>query len=515
MDKLQLYINISCQGYRNMLEINADETVRSLIKDISTTVGEVNYRAGEKNIFYILNYVTQGVFITLVRTIPDNKPDHLAAWIFIPYNLNITGSEIVEVVDIIATAVNQPKISSEVLDNIRRVFDREYDVNEQAGAIAPNYGSQYAHRYYGETTGYTLDDLIGKNRYQTSNLAYRGVILIDKDKVGTAKGTDLSDEPLEQMVKLFPPKNDGPYHPVIFGQQFDRPFLAPLMGTVELVWENPGAADIRQSIVVNRPNLRVEYIHGEQKADTPPPTPSLPTQSEDHNKPLFTKPIKSPYKNSGKATENAPVQKPTSEATTNDNNQTPPQPHPHGAIDWKGIVNPMTDTVTKAIWCVTGFVLGIIVALVCTCSGPNTVAVDSESTAENPDSIAQTDETKQEDTIANPVKQTVKKEAPKAPDRSLQAALTYLDNNPVWDRDELESYPDLKGLYYDMNNFNKTQLYSKWKKKLAKSSRFRKVAEHASLGRKKAPRVPQGQKTYNTGDVHTIKIVTYLNTIDP
>lgn len=500
MDKLQLYINISCQGYRNMLEINANEVIRSLIKDISITVDEVNYKPGEKNIFYLLNYITQGVFITLIRTIPDHKPDHLAAWIFIPYNLNITGSEIAEVVDTIAAAVNQPKISSEVLDNIRRIFDREYDVNEQAGAIAPNYGSQYAHRYYGDTTGYTLYDIIGKNRYQTSYLTYKGIVLIDKDRIGTVKGADLTDEPLEQMVKLLPPKNNGPYHPVIFGRSFDRPFLAPLMGTVELVWENPGAPDIRQSIVVNRPNMRVEYIHSNQKDSSPTPAPVYASQSEDNTKPLFTKPIKSSY-----------IHKPVAETPVSDDNHKANQ---HGAIDWKDIANPMTDTVTKAIWCVTGFILGIVVALLCTCSGPDNTADEPEVTTENTDSI-QVEKEKPVVKEVKPVKETVKEEVPKAPDRSLQAALTYLDNNPVWDRDELESYPDLKGLYHDMNNFNKTQLYSKWKKKLAKSSRFRKVAEHASLGRKKSPRVPEGQKTFNTGDIHTIKIVTYLNTIDP
>lgn len=505
MDKLQLYINISCRGYRNMLEINADEVIRSLIKDISIVVDEVDYDEDEKNIFYLLKYVRQGVFITLIRTIPSNKPDHLAAWIFVPYNLNITGSEIMDVVDMIATAVNQSKISSDALDAIRRTFDREYDTNEQAGAIAPNYGSRYAHRYYGESTGYLLDDLIGKSRYQTSYLPYSGVILVDKDEVGSVSDNDLTDEPLEQMVKLQPPSgdNDG-YHPIIFGQTFDRPFLAPLMGTVEVVWEKPGAQDFRQSIMVNRPNMRIESFHADKPTD---PVKSVP---ETEAGPLYT--------NRTNESHTSPKKTPVSTRPSKQEHHTIANDTKHDdSIDWKGIANPLNDSVSKAIWCAIGFILGLITALAFTCSGSDTSSTTevTESTVVTTDSIKQPISGISEDEKITPIETTVKEEVPKAKDKSISDAIAYLDNNDTWTLEELESYPDLKGLYSDMNNFRKEQLYTKWKNKLSASERFTKLAEHARLGKKKAPRVPQGQKTYNIGNDHTIKIITYLNTIDP
>lgn len=92
-------------------------------------------------------------------------------------------------------------------------------------------------------------------------------------------------------------------------------------------------------------------------------------------------------------------------------------------------------------------------------------------------------------------------------------AINYLDTHEVWTMEELEKYPELNGLFADMNNFSLQSIIDKWGAKLSKSKRFSKVAHHAGEGMRKKVFKPEG--TYCKSGDHAIKVQSYLNRIDP
>lgn len=530
MGKLQLYITIAYKGYREMLEINADPKVKESVSNLSHVVGKVKYKTGKMNIFFMLRYIPEGVFLTVLRTIPALYPDHLAAWIFIPYDAKVTNTEIDEVTYTVIRAISNSKITSETYAELCKLFDKDYETIPLAGAMAPNSGKETAYRYYGDLTAYILSDLIGTKRYQTSYLPFAEVVLADKGIVTEIKGHSLTDEPLDQMVKLHPPVSPDPaFRPTIFGREFDKPYLAPLMGTVEIRWMHGDTPAAVQSIMVNRPNMKPDSVALEElmPATSHPQQPvsqdsanqaSETAQRSDHQHTHFEH-TQNPYFHSQTRNYQREEGQPPAQ-NTKSTIKSRVSAVCSNIMDFFKSLSSDAYTRAKALWGLIGFLTGVLVTMMCTCisnhaSGLRSNVLDlSSDSLEIASPVEIVDVTVPESkTGVDGVAGIVENEA----DKSMMAAITYLEGFKTWTKPELEKYPELQGLYDDLNNFNKERIVSHWGPKLKKSKRFTKIVEHArqAIKRGKKPRVPEGQKTFNPPNRQSIKIMTYLNTIDP
>ncbi len=550
MGKLQLYITIAYKGYREMLDINADPKVKESVSNLSHVVGKIKYKTGKMNIFFMLRYIPDGVFLTVLRTIPALKPDHLAAWIFIPYDVKVSNTEIEEVTGTVLKAISNSKITSETYSELCKVFEKDYENIPLAGAMAPNNGKQTAYRFYGDLTAYILSDLIGTKRYQTSYLPFAEVVLADKGSVSDINGHSLTDEPLDQMVKLYPPVSPDPaFRPTIFGCEFDKPYLAPLMGTVEIRWMNGDTPAAVQSIMVNRPNMKPDIVALEELMPTTGTLPQVSQHAEATHNPDYQSPqpkqtppaaTQTHHRSSLTQTQSA-VHHATSSESPYFQSQTRSYQTEEGASliqkpesTFKSYISAFygnikdffkslsTDpfTRTKALWGLVGFLTGVLVTMLCTCvsnhgNGLNSKVLDLSSDSLEIASPVEIVE------VADPGVGAPEESNPRIEEnpaeRSMMAAITYLEGFKTWTKPELEKYPELRGLYDDLNNFNKERIVSHWGPKLKKSKRFTKIVEHArqAIKRGKKPRVPEGQKTFNPPGRQNIKIMTYLNTIDP
>lgn len=96
---------------------------------------------------------------------------------------------------------------------------------------------------------------------------------------------------------------------------------------------------------------------------------------------------------------------------------------------------------------------------------------------------------------------------------SLQHAIDYLDNNAVWNRDEMERNPYLGGLFDDMNNFNLDELCGMWKDQLKDSKKFMDVADWAQSVKNKGknPATGKHSPTYNQPGDNLIHRQNYIN----
>lgn len=180
---------------------------------------------------------------------------------------------------------------------------------------------------------------------------------------------------------------------------------------------------------------------------------------------------------------------------------------------------------SKLIYAAVGLVVGVLLTLLLgTCSG-NSEHQSTLAPAANPDSIVPVAkpivdapptppaaEDKQDEPKADQANATQQAQ-PAAADNNLTVAdaIKYLDNNTKWDRNELEKNPATRGLFDDMNNFNRQQIIDKWGPKLKDSKRFTKLVGHVRGGMNKA----KLSGTFNQNGDNIITVQSYLNRVDP
>lgn len=567
MSKLQLYITISHKGYRNQAEINASEKVRQHISDVAEVLEDVTYNPKEKNILYLLKYTDDGVFVTVLRTIPSNPCDHLASWIFIPSDIRISNEEIEDVVKSVVEVVSKSKITSEGFNELRNIFDHNYPMLDNAGATVSNFGNQYAHRFFGANSGYSLADYIGIHRYQTEYLKYAGVILADKTRVESISGPDLTAAPLELMVNLFPPlPGDRPYQPFIFGRPFTHPFLVPLMQPVEITWEGTGAVDIRQSIMVSKPNMRPDNISKSPDQNTAPNLQPAEAGDKHETDVAADSGNRNPEVTDNSLPDNkaadsrsATKQRNEPRFERNPDARTSPIDRMHvynfeipaKSADIAGMIRfkiqtratlegspidgyELSDTIQEGAsrsnhllyspnisklkttaWGIAGLITGILLTLLCMTAFNNTAgkpakpattpAADSTLILQNPGDTA--------NITAGDVSALVQSFVG---DATLDKAVAYLDSNDTWDKATLDSYPDLRGLYDDMNKMDRSRIVNHWGPKLKDSRKFSKIVEHS----KKSLKANKKTRTKNNGRFNpdtktTIFVRSWLNAVDP
>ena len=112
--------------------------------------------------------------------------------------------------------------------------------------------------------------------------------------------------------------------------------------------------------------------------------------------------------------------------------------------------------------------------------------------------------------------QTQQPEKPAQPDTVSAEAIRYLDDNKVWAKAELDKFPELRGLFEDLNTYNFSKIIDVWGPKLTKSSRFQQVVGSAIHCQTVKKFVPKPGETYCTkpGDT-AMTVYAYRCRIDP
>ena len=259
MNKLQLYIYKSLRGFKSVRNINPAENIQRHILDVRKALEMIDYNPAEKYLFYMISYIDEGAFFTILRTIPSAPLDHLASTIFVPSGLQITQQEMEAVVRRTTRMVSNPAVSAEELAELHTTFAREYPVERDAPAMVASEGRDYAWCLYGGDTHRPLSEFFGKALYQPGYLPYAGVLLIDADLGVKGDRNDISNMPLATTVPVLPPDTtpEG-FTPHIYHHIFDRPFLAPLDGTVDIVWKRAGFEDRTQQVRITRADQVIE-----------------------------------------------------------------------------------------------------------------------------------------------------------------------------------------------------------------------------------------------------------------
>lgn len=514
MKRLQLYITMSKGDFRNIVDINAEPEVKALVGDLRSAVCQVDYQASAKNIFYLMKYTDTGVFIIVLRTIPDVTGNYLAAWIFTPYSCLIPDKDLYSVVEFVSEKVAGHSLTNQIFGEIRQLFHQEYEEAPLAPVFAPNGGKAFAYRYYNGNTGASLADLIGRFRYQACYLPFAGVLMVDSSISDNVSGTNLTSAPKETMATLLPPDctdTDG-YVPTIYACRFDVPYFAPMDRTFDIIWRKPGAPDVKQPVTVSKSEMQAPAF-------------------EEYTRPVQVHTVKAEHKTEAVKT-TSKKQRPNVEDEI-DTEPVKPAINSNEYTEEGSIFDRYSDAINKALYVAGGFLLGVIVTLLFTCSHddepietphPLPAAQEAQQPAQ-PQAVANAVSTitepqtpQQEETPAPQPQETAPAQQPQQPDtapaqpaNSRKEAIAYLDKHTTWKKAEMEKYPELKGLYDDMNKVDRKAIINKWGPKLKDSKKFNNIVTHARLSlKKKARRTP-----YNSPKASSIPLQDYLNNMDP
>ncbi len=575
MNKIQLYITKSTRTFKSMVNINPEEDVRAAVTDVRTYLEKVDYDAAEKNIFYLLKSTASGTFVTVLRTIPTDLGDHLAAWIFFPSTLDISAEDAVEIVKYTTKKVAAQGLNADDLAELRGIFSKEYTPVDDAPAIVPcrSADDEFAVRFYGDNAGTSLAELVS-SRYQLAYTPFSAVLLIDDSLGITSAAPDLTHEPIENMVTVFPPDaNADGFAPTIFGEPFTRPFYAPEGADIDIVWTKNGFDDITEGFKVEKTGDRPGpvatstskkaisaasfeitalatrqsldgqcsitvngcEINGTRYFTLPELASAMVTVACDG---FYTYSARIDLASSTRALiqlrERHKVYNFEISAKSSDiagmisfqiNTKNPLTESP---IDGYVVADEMQEGTTRtnhlvyhpdlghrplierAIYAAGGVIVGLLLGwLIFGGKGSS----DTVETGVVADSTAVTETVDNTATPAGP--QPAAAAAPQPAATSLDDAVRYLDTNRTWTRTEMEQFPDLRGLYNDMNVIDRHKIVETWGPKLKESRTFQSIVEHAKMSYRKKARIKGNRNTFNAPDDEKIAVQSYLNTIDP
>lgn len=182
MNLLQLYIAKSLRGYKSLVSFNATDEVARHVVDVRRALAAVHYDPAEKIIVYLVSYIPEGTLLTILRTIPSEPLDHLAATVFVPAVSAITARELDHVVREVTRKISAPAMKGEDVARLRELFAKEYPDRPQAPVLrASAAGADYAVELYGGDTGVELIDFLGDNLYDARRTALAGTLLVDAE----------------------------------------------------------------------------------------------------------------------------------------------------------------------------------------------------------------------------------------------------------------------------------------------------------------------------------------------
>lgn len=532
-NKLGLKIVRIKQGYTDLFEINGDQVWTKNVWDIRKDLENIDNLDGSSAVL-MLTSVDTGHILTVASLIEGRITDCISAWIYVPASINIAGKELVEIVD----AVKKEILANERNDErLTQLLSKTYESAPASRITTKSNGEKCAYRYYGQKAKYTLAELL-KDMCQSYYKNYKSIFFLDNStSLRCLSGDNLSDHKVYSMVVIKSPGQVDSFVPYIGEQPFVGQMYAIEGDVINIEWRRDGYMPIHTSSTItpgakyslptpnqyvrllpynyikitDEWNQRVEdyelYVAKKlvnKGADIPisesmlnnvwveiyaegyePRSGHVNLMQPVHIKMTkemysyeFLLPLKNdegyyPIKISGnRKVKSSPVKGYVTEdgyVTRNDKNYLRFKPF------------------TRKFW-ITCLICSIIVLLLGVCGG----YALNDFIGGKADNQEVSKLTKENTELKNRIKELEKRNYNYTPkgatnnneDYSLDAAVSYLDNNNKWNRTEMEKFDDLKGLWDALNE----RLFDdiiKYEAKLKQSVTFSEVLQAVKANKHK------------------------------
>lgn len=235
-NKLGLKIVRTSEGYVEGLEVNGAQEWTKNIRDVREDLKYIENFQGSSTVLMMV-CLDKGNLITIASLIEGRITDCISAWIYIPDNLIISGKKLVEIIDITKNEILAVMQNDSLL---KEIFSKEYESAPANRIYKKSNTDQYAYRYYGKGCNYELWELLD-NIYQPYYQQYKSVFFIDKSsQLSCSVGDDLSNKQLHASILAEVPKNVDDFVPYINGNIFNSPMYVSEGEGIVIEWKKQG-----------------------------------------------------------------------------------------------------------------------------------------------------------------------------------------------------------------------------------------------------------------------------------
>ena len=255
---LQLGLKIvkSLNGFKEVAEINGatawTKNVRDTREDCKVIEG-LNEDSNSSVIMYTADKI--GEYYTIISLIDGRRTDFISAWVFRPWGLEISGKELLSVIEDVRNEILASEINE---DKLAKLFANVYPESESTISPICTEGVLSAARFYNKKgADYSLSEIFALGMAQKVNKEYKAVFLVDCAMGLTANGcADISGTELEQLVSVYPPTpqqlaNANGFCPYLEnGEEFQRPISVISGAEIKVVWKKTGYEDIASRYIV-------------------------------------------------------------------------------------------------------------------------------------------------------------------------------------------------------------------------------------------------------------------------
>lgn len=245
-NKLGLKIVRINQGYTELLEINGDRAWTKNVWDIRKDLENIDNLDGSSAVL-MLTSIDTGHMLTVASLIEGRITDCISAWIHIPATICVSGKELVELVE---SAKKEILANERNDEKLRQLFSKEYELAPATKMAGGSVGEKCAYRYYGQKAKYTLAELL-KDMCQSYYKNYKSIFLLDNStSLRCLSGDNLSDHKVYSMVVIKSPGQVDSFVPYIGEKPFVGQMYAIEGDVINIEWRRDGYMPIHTSSTI-------------------------------------------------------------------------------------------------------------------------------------------------------------------------------------------------------------------------------------------------------------------------
>lgn len=245
-NKLGLKIVRINQGYTELLEINGDRAWTKNVWDIRKDLENIDNLDGSSAVL-MLTSIDTGHMLTVASLIEGRITDCISAWIHIPATISVSGKELVELVE---SAKKEILANERNDEKLRQLFSKEYELAPATKMAGGSVGEKCAYRYYGQKAKYTLAELL-KDMCQSYYKNYKSIFLLDNStSLRCLSGDNLSDHKVYSMVVIKSTGQVDSFVPYIGEKPFVGQMYAIEGDVINIEWRRDGYMPIHTSSTI-------------------------------------------------------------------------------------------------------------------------------------------------------------------------------------------------------------------------------------------------------------------------
>ena len=573
MNKLGFVINYASEGVGNAIECNKGQWINKVV-DIREYLKLFNGLQGTDNFVTFMSFDEGGCFLTQLRAISGRVGDFLSGWIYIPNTIEASGEDIMSTYYYVRNILSQSSLNGYFSD-IESFFSKEYPEKEYTVSYVPSSGEDFGVRYNDKY--YSMKEILDADRYQPYYSKYKAIFLLDKDgevKISKEQKTrfkDLTQLKIDKTCVFKAPSSKevlrlGRGAKVVFQDniEFKSPVLRKKGDKIQLYATRVGFEPVALPLVVIQEDVQVmsiepvkwykrikpsmfvvcnrnndtirqdvhisingidvtyqEALVSEEdcrQAIVNVSATDYETSEENKNllndesyKIVLNRKIKSFTYKVELANGKSGTMTIKSKYLSSHESPLKGYDYEHDSQGYSILkITPWFVWKQRLLGALGG--LGVLALILlslliyawidngCPMPWDKKKEPSIEATTPNETDGQESHVSEESDSITC----------------TLDDAVEYLDKKKVWKKSEMDKYPDLQGLFEDMNSFNLSRLLNEWSIKLASSQKFKKVYESANKTHANGwnPSQNPHKPTYNLPTDEKICVQNYINWLD-